>query len=74
MDNSILGFGGAVMARIAIHPGDRQHMLVWRAHPTWEGDPGWRAARALNGTPTTFGAPFMSWREAMDWALEVVAS
>lgn len=54
--------------RLDIRPGDRTHMLVWRAHPTAPGDPGWRAWWAINGVPLRFGRKFPTWREAMDYA------
>jgi len=56
--------------RLTIHPGDRVHMLVWRVHRSEPGDPGWRVAQAVNGIPLTFGTRFMTWREAIDAALD----
>lgn len=60
------------MGRIAIRPGDRFHMLIWRVHPSSKGDPGWRAARAVNGVTISFGVRFDSWEDAIAYALSEV--
>jgi len=60
------------MPFIAVSPGTRRHMLVWRTryydeHP-------WRVSAAHNGLPVGFGRKCSTWREAMDVALAEVAS
>lgn len=60
------------MPFITVGPDDRVHFLIWRAHPSAQGDPGWRLAQARNGVPITFGSRFSTWREAWDTAIEHV--
>jgi hypothetical protein len=57
------------MSRLVIPPGARLHMLVWRAHPSAPGDPGGRAARAIDGCPISFGDRFDTWAEAIAAAI-----
>ncbi len=58
------------MGRIAFRPTDRLHLLVWRRHPSAEGDPGWRVALALNGCPIEFGERHYTGTAALSAALD----
>lgn len=57
------------MTRLTIKPTDRMHMLVWRAHPSMDDDPGWRVAPAVNRVPIRFPSRFYCWESAMQFAL-----
>lgn len=56
--------------RLDIKPTDRKHLTIWRAHPSGEGDPGWRLSPAVNGIPIGFGERFQTWQAAINEAKE----
>ena len=60
--------------RLAIKPTDRVHMLVWRQHPSAEGNPGWRVALAINGCPVEFASRYYTGEQALAAALAETSS
>ncbi len=57
------------MTRLNLRPSDRVHLLVWRQHPSTDGDPGWRVAPAVNGCPIQFGSRYYDGASALAAAL-----